>query len=96
MSFRRAGSIMARHKQIAAEIDMHAEVLPALGQRLDIVIHRVGQRGKPDDPSGSAAPISASRNACARAPCFHSGSSSDSSFFLDEVKTVTFSRSMAS
>ena len=32
------------HEQVAAEIDMHAEVLPALGQRLDLVLHRVGQR----------------------------------------------------
>jgi len=34
-------------KQIAAEVDMHAEVLPALGQRLDLVLHRIGQCGKP-------------------------------------------------
>jgi hypothetical protein len=31
---------------------MHAQVLPALGQRLDIVVHRVGQGGKPHDALG--------------------------------------------
>jgi hypothetical protein len=41
-----APSIMARHEQIAAEVDVHAKVLPALGQLLDIVLHRVGQGGK--------------------------------------------------
>src|SRR5580658_8357494 len=42
-------SIMACHKQIAAEIDMHAEVLPPLGQRLDLVLHRIGQRRQAND-----------------------------------------------
>src|ERR1700721_2838845 len=36
--------IMACHEQVAAEIDMHAEVLLALSQRLDFVLHRVRQR----------------------------------------------------
>ncbi len=40
----RRPSVMPRHKQVTAEIDMHAEVLPALGQRLDLVLHRVDQR----------------------------------------------------
>src|SRR6516165_1063963 len=45
-------SIMARHEQISAEIDMHAEVLPILAERLDLVLHRGGQREKPHDPLG--------------------------------------------
>ena len=40
---------MADQEQVAAEIDMHAEVLPALGQRLDLVLHGVGQRRQPND-----------------------------------------------
>ena len=43
-----AASIMAGHEQIAVEIDMHAEMLTALGQRLDLVLHRVGQRRQLD------------------------------------------------
>ena len=34
----RARSIVTGHEQVAAEIDMHAEMLAALGQRLDLVL----------------------------------------------------------
>ena len=43
---------MTCHKQIATEIDMHSEVLLALRQRLDLGLHRVGQRGTRDDALG--------------------------------------------
>ena len=42
-------SKMTRHEQVAAEIDMHAEVLTALGQRLDLGLHRFGQCRQPND-----------------------------------------------
>jgi hypothetical protein len=35
-------SLVVRHEQVAAEVDMHSEVLPVMGQRLDLVFHRVG------------------------------------------------------
>src|SRR5580698_2689008 len=44
-----AGLIMARHEQVAAEIHMHAEMLPVMGQQLDLVLHGVGQRREFDD-----------------------------------------------
>ena len=43
---------MTRQEQVAAEIDMHAEMLLALGQRLDLVLHRVGQRRTRNDALG--------------------------------------------
>ena len=47
---------MAGHEQIAAEIDMHAEVLLPLSQRLDLgldlVLHRVGQCRQTNDALG--------------------------------------------
>src|SRR5271165_3145364 len=46
---RRGVSIVTGDEQIAAEIYVHAEVLPALGQRLDLVVHGVGQRRQADD-----------------------------------------------
>ena len=42
-------SIVAGDEEVAAEVDVHAEVLPALGQRLDLVFHCVGERGQADD-----------------------------------------------
>jgi hypothetical protein len=47
-------SITTRHEQVAAEIDVHAQMLPVMGQRLDLVLHRVGQRRKRMTPSASA------------------------------------------
>ncbi len=45
-------SIMADQEQVAAEIDVHAEMLSALGQRLDLVLHGVGQRRQPNNALG--------------------------------------------
>ena len=35
-------SVTTRQKQVAAEIDMHAEVLSSLGQQHNVLLHRVG------------------------------------------------------
>ena len=59
---------MAGDEQIVAEIDMHAAALPALGQRPDLVLHRVGQRRQPDDALRIGVAASASRKACVNAP----------------------------
>ena len=42
-------SIVSGDEQIAAKIEMHAEMLTSLRQRLDLVFHGVGESGQPDD-----------------------------------------------
>ncbi len=64
---------MAHHEQVAAEIDMQAEVLSALRQGPELGVHRVSQGGQPDDPvslrvGGAAQRVKKRLGECAMPP----------------------------